>query len=76
MSDDQNPQSPRRVLLKLSGEAFSGPAGFGIEASRLAFIAGEIRRAHELGVQIAVVVGGGNMESGKFDEVDVVRVTK
>ncbi len=53
-----------RVLLKLSGEAFSGEHGFGIDASPLAQIASEIRDAHSGGAQIAVVVGGGNIIRG------------
>lgn len=56
--------TPTRILLKLSGEAFCGPAGFGIDATRLALIAGEIKQAAELGAQLAVVVGGGNIIRG------------
>lgn len=68
---------PHRVLLKLSGEAFSAATGFGIDAQRLAFIAEEIRRAHELGVQIAVVVGGGNIIRGATlaDSGDIEQAT-
>lgn len=59
----------RRVLLKLSGEAFCAPGGFGIEPSELNAIAAEIRDAFaagtgEQGVQLAVVVGGGNFVRG------------
>ncbi|GAB5495327.1 MAG: UMP kinase [Phycisphaerales bacterium] len=53
-----------RILLKLSGEAFCGPAGFGIDTKRLALIAGEIKQAATLGAQLAVVVGGGNIIRG------------
>lgn len=53
-----------RVLLKLSGEAFSGDTGFGIDAGALAQIAGEISEARDQGAQIAVVVGGGNIIRG------------
>lgn len=56
--------TPTRILLKLSGEAFCGPAGFGIDTTRLALIAGEIKQAAELGAQLAVVVGGGNIIRG------------
>jgi len=53
-----------RVLLKLSGEAFCAPGGFGIEPPELAVIAGEIRDAASVGAQVAVVVGGGNIIRG------------
>ena len=54
----------KRVLLKLSGEAFCSPGGFGIETRELGVIANEIKDAAGLGVQIAVVVGGGNIIRG------------
>ena len=53
-----------RVLLKLSGEAFCKPDGFGIDTEALAVIAGEIEDARKAGAQIAVVVGGGNIIRG------------
>lgn len=53
----------QRVLLKLSGEAL-GPQGFGIDAETVRNIAEEIKRVHSLGVEIAVVIGGGNMWRG------------
>ena len=53
-----------RVLLKLSGEALAGDRGFGIEGSVLDKIATEIADLHKLGVEIAVVVGGGNIHRG------------
>jgi uridylate kinase len=54
----------RRVVLKISGEGFCKPGGFGIDTEELALIAAEIRDAAQLGVQIAVVVGGGNIIRG------------
>jgi len=54
----------KRILLKLSGEALSGEAGFGISAERLNHYASEIKSVYELGVQIAVVIGGGNFFRG------------
>jgi len=54
----------RRVLLKLSGEAFSGKAGFGIDASTVIEIAKQIKQVIEIGVGIAIVVGGGNIWRG------------
>lgn len=53
-----------RVLLKISGEAFCKPGGYGIDGEELEVIAGEIARAARLGTQLAVVVGGGNMIRG------------
>ena len=50
----------RRILLKLSGEALAGGEGFGLSPQILNYIAQEIASVHQLGVQIAVVVGGGN----------------
>jgi uridylate kinase len=54
----------RRALLKLSGEAFAKPGAFGIDADELAHIAAEVASAARLGVQLAVVVGGGNIVRG------------
>jgi uridylate kinase len=53
-----------RVVLKLSGEAFAGGAGLGIDPDSVSHFAREIRDACRLGVQVAVVVGGGNMFRG------------
>ena len=54
----------RRILLKLSGEAFAGDAGYGIDAGIAEFVAGEIVEVRNAGVDIAVVVGGGNIWRG------------
>ncbi|MFN8640762.1 MAG: UMP kinase [Candidatus Binatia bacterium] len=54
----------RRVLLKLSGEALMGAAAFGIDQAVLAAIAEEIRAASERGVEVALVIGGGNIFRG------------
>ena len=54
----------RRILLKLSGEALMGAGSYGIDAPTLDGIAAEIKEVHELGVQIAVVIGGGNIFRG------------
>lgn len=56
--------SPRRVLLKLSGESFAQPGQLGIAPEELMVIAGEIAAAAADGAQIAVVVGGGNIIRG------------
>src|SRR5580658_4060833 len=54
----------KRILLKLSGEALVGLRGFGIDPEIVDRIAEEIASAHRLGVQIAIVVGGGNIFRG------------
>jgi uridylate kinase len=54
----------RRILLKLSGEALMGDQGYGIEPAILAGIADEIIDVHSLGVEIALVIGGGNIFRG------------
>lgn len=53
-----------RVLLKLSGESLVGKQGYGIDQDRLAYFVGELKLAAETGVQIAIVVGGGNIFRG------------
>ena len=55
----------KRILLKLSGEALAGPRGFGLDEGTLADISRIIKRASEMGVEIAVVVGGGNFWRGR-----------
>ena len=54
----------KRVILKLSGEALAGDKGFGINPPVLKDVAKELKEVHDLGVQIAIVVGGGNMWRG------------
>lgn len=54
----------KRILLKLSGEALAGQQGYGIDPEVLSGIAAEIREVVELGVQVALVIGGGNIFRG------------
>jgi uridylate kinase len=54
----------RRVVLKLSGEALAGGQGFGIEHTMLNAVAEQVREVQKLGVEIALVVGGGNIWRG------------
>jgi uridylate kinase len=54
----------RRVLLKISGEAMAGPGGQGIDADTLSYIAEEVASVQRQGVQVALVVGGGNLIRG------------
>lgn len=66
----------KRVLLKLSGEAFSGEADYGIDASTLTGVAKQVRQAINMGVGIAIVVGGGNIWRGaKAEREGMDRVT-
>jgi uridylate kinase len=54
----------KRVLLKLSGEALMGDKGYGIDPATVEFMADEIKKVVEMGVQIAIVIGGGNIFRG------------
>jgi uridylate kinase len=54
----------RRILLKLSGEALGGEAGFGINAAAIQSMAEQIREVRDLGVQVVIVLGGGNIFRG------------
>src|SRR5437660_8241120 len=66
----------KRVLLKLSGEALAGTKGFGVETERIHAIAAELAEVQRLGVQIAIVVGGGNFFRGVADQArDMDRVS-
>jgi uridylate kinase len=56
----------KRVVLKLSGEALAGEEGFGINPSVIKNVAEEVKELAELGVEVAVVVGGGNIWRGKI----------
>ena len=54
----------KRVLLKISGEALAGGQEYGLSTEVIDFVAGEVKAVHALGVQIAMVVGGGNIFRG------------
>ena len=54
----------KRILLKISGEAMMGDQSYGVEPSTVDFIAKEIKDAVSMGVQVAVVIGGGNIFRG------------
>jgi uridylate kinase len=62
--DSQKTPEYSRVLLKLSGEALMGSQAFGIDPDVVNSIAGEIREIHALGVEVAIVIGGGNIFRG------------
>ena len=54
----------KRILLKLSGEAIKGSRDYGIDPKFLVFIAKEIQGAIQLGIEVAIVIGGGNIFRG------------
>ena len=64
MSQKASSVAYQRVLLKLSGEALCPRQGYGIDAETVRGIATEIKRVHDLGVEVAMVIGGGNIWRG------------
>lgn len=54
----------RRILLKMGGEALVGPEGFGIDPTRAAEVAGVVKSVYDLGVEVALVIGAGNLWRG------------
>lgn len=60
----------RRILLKLGGEALAGEGGFGINPSQAAFVADKVANVVNMGAQVALVIGGGNLWRGKQDGLD------
>ncbi len=63
MSDDK-PATFKRVMLKISGEALMGDTGFGLHPPTVERIAKEVQSVHEMGVEICMVIGGGNIFRG------------
>ena len=55
----------KRVLLKLSGEALASPSGYGVDVSEAESISQQIKSVYEMGVEVAVVIGAGNLWRGK-----------
>ena len=55
----------KRVILKISGEALAGDEKFGLDGDTLKNVARQVKEVHELGVQVAIVVGGGNFWRGR-----------
>jgi uridylate kinase len=64
VSENASPPAYRRVLLKLSGEALMGDLEYGTDPDRVAAIADEVAAVHSRGVEVAIVVGGGNIYRG------------
>src|ERR1700738_3995592 len=63
-TETQRSPAFRRILLKISGEALMGEQTFGIDVNVARAVAEEIKQVHDLGIQVAVVVGGGNIFRG------------
>ena len=63
-TENQTLPAYRRVLLKISGEALMGEQTFGIDVDIARAVAEEVKQVHDLGIQVAVVVGGGNIFRG------------
>lgn len=57
-----------RVLLKLSGEALAGEAGHGLDLETTKAVAAQVKKAHDMGIQIGIVIGGGNWWRGRSSE--------
>jgi uridylate kinase len=55
----------KRVILKISGEALSGEKGFGLDDKMISYVVGQLKRIHEEGVEVGIIVGGGNFWRGR-----------
>jgi len=64
MSNGEMVPHYRRIILKLSGETLAGPEGCGIDPDQVAIIAEKIKAVHDLGVQVGLVIGAGNLWRG------------
>ena len=74
--DGQSITRYRRVMLKLSGEALQGEAGFGIDPATVSYIAQQVARIAALGVEVCAVIGGGNFWRGApADDRGIERAT-
>lgn len=64
----------KRILLKLSGESLAGDAKIGISVSHLKYFSQEVKSVFDLGVQVAIVIGGGNIFRGiSSDDFNIAR---
>ncbi|MCS6870790.1 MAG: UMP kinase [Anaerolineae bacterium] len=66
MDDSRREPRYKRILLKLSGEALSGASGTGIDPDQAAFMARRVKAVYQLGVQVGIVIGAGNLWRGKI----------
>lgn len=65
----------KRIMLKISGESLAGAKGFGVDTETVNTISKEIKELHKLGVQVSIVVGGGNFWRGKDSAKEMDRTT-
>jgi len=76
MDSDDNTPPARRVLIKISGEALTGPEQYGIDTATVETICSQIAEIKKLGIETAIVVGGGNIFRGlQAEEMGMDRVT-
>lgn len=68
--------SYKRILLKMSGEALAGDRAFGIDAAIIKQVASEIKAVHKMGVQIVIIIGGGNFFRGGIAETEGMNRTE
>ncbi|MXX53434.1 MAG: UMP kinase [Dehalococcoidia bacterium] len=68
--DNSSPPNYKRILLKLSGESLRGDRGFGIDPEAVEYMGEEVNSVLELGVEMGIVVGGGNIWRGTQAELD------
>ena len=68
MSEDTQSVVYKRILLKLSGESLAGPGGFGIDPTQARVIAQLVQRVQTMGVDVAIVIGAGNLWRGATGE--------
>ena len=68
MGNQAKPVKYKRILLKISGESLAGPSGFGIDPIEAANIAELVKRVHQMGVDVAIVIGAGNLWRGATGE--------
>lgn len=66
---------PKRVLLKVSGEALMGPQGYGLDASAIGRLANEVIVVHDLGVEVCLVIGAGNIFRGVSEAAAAIERT-
>lgn len=66
MTNNASQSIYKRIVIKLSGEALSGEQNSGVNPDQVEYIAGKIQEVHELGLQIAIVIGGGNLWRGNI----------
>ncbi len=55
----------KRVIIKISGEALAGETGFGLDSNVISYVVGQIKKVRDLGVEVGIIVGGGNFWRGR-----------